>query len=236
MTEALEFPRAEATSLRMNVLGTLRSYILTGKLRPGDRLLENGIAQQMGVSRAPVREAIRYLEQEGLVESAPHRGTYVAQLSADEIEQIYHVRALLEGYAVRRAVAMAAADDHLRLKGLLEAMRLAAAARDFDGLVASDLAFHEEILRLSGSRAIQRIWSTMDAIIRNRTYSILRRSWRADIADYTVASHEPLVAAFFSGDADKAQAALEQHIFETRDLSQTAQAEPAAPAIDRQPQ
>ena len=93
--------------------------------------------------------------------------------------------------------------------------------RGLERLAASDLAFHEEILRLSGSRAIQRLWATMDAIIRSRTYTILRRSWRADIVDYTVESHAPLVAAFRAGDPDQAQAAVERHIFETRDLSQT---------------
>ena len=137
---------------------------------------------------------------------------------------------------MRRAVAAAGADDRARLTGLLEAMRQAAAARDLEQLAASDLAFHEEILRLSGSPAIQRIWSTMDAIIRSRTYAILRRSWRADIVDYTVESHAPLVAAFLCGDAEQAQAALERHIFETRDLSQTTPAAArrrSAPSPDR---
>jgi len=216
--EEVRFPRAQHASLRLNVLSTLRSYILAGRLQPGDRLMENEIARQMGISRAPVREAIRQLEQEGLVESSPHRGTYVTSLPDDEIEQIYQARALLEGYAARRAARRISVEDLQRLRVLLQEMRQAVQEGDLVRLAEKDLAFHEEILRLSGSRTIMRVWASMDAIIRNRTYSIMRRSARSDIIEYTAESHQPLLDALASGDEERAEQAVRQHIFETRDL------------------
>ncbi len=217
MTDLIHFPRAELSSLRLNVLATLRSFILSGRLRPGDRLMENEIARQMGVSRAPVREALRQLEQEGLVESSPHRGTYVADLPDDEIAPIYQARALLEGYAIRSAVKNMGPDDIERFRKLLEEMHEAARERDLDRLAEKDLAFHGELMRLSGNRTVQRVWSSMFAIIRNWTNSVLRRSRRTDIIEWTAESHQPLVEALAAGDADRAERAVREHVLDLGD-------------------
>src|ERR687894_3249082 len=114
-SDELRLPRVQARVLRQEVLDALRSGILANEIHPGSRLLEVDVANQMGVSRAPVREAIRQLEQEGLVEFFPHRGAVVVGLPEDEIDAIYEMRALIEATAMARAVDRITEDD---LKGL----------------------------------------------------------------------------------------------------------------------
>ena len=102
-TDELRLPRVHPRVLRQEVLEALRSAILNNRIKPGSRLLEAEVATRMGVSRAPVREAIRQLEQEGLVEFFPHRGAVVIGLPEDEIDAIYELRAQIEGRAIARA-------------------------------------------------------------------------------------------------------------------------------------
>ncbi len=218
MEHAGRFSLVERSSLRQAILSTLRRYILLGRLRPGDRLMEDEIAQQMGVSRAPVREALRQLEQEGLIESIPHRGTYVVEIADEELEEIYQVRALLEGYAIRKAVTRLQPPDLERLTRLLAEMSAAAAQGDTETLIECDVQFHREIVRLAGSRALMRVWAAMDGLIRTRIASILLRSPRSDIIVYTAESHRPLLEALRTGDPTLAEQAVRQHIFETKDL------------------
>jgi len=214
----MKFSQLARSPLYATILSAIRTSIISGKLRPGDHLGENEIAKQMGVSRAPVREAIRRLEQEGLVESVPFRGVHVADVSEEDLDEIYQVRAMLEGYAIRRVATRLEPQDIALFQHLLETMRDAAMQGDLDLLVATDLSFHEEILRLSGSRLIQRVWAAMDGIIRSYTNTVLRLSRRRDIITYTAESHAPVVKALLSRDPVTAEQAIRIHILETRHL------------------
>src|SRR5262249_5790693 len=118
-TDELRLPRVQPRVLRQEVLEALRSAILNNEIAPGTRLFEAEVATRMGVSRAPVRESIRQLEQEGLVEFFPHRGAVVIGLPNDEIDAIYELRALIEERAIERACATATADDLKRLARLI---------------------------------------------------------------------------------------------------------------------
>jgi DNA-binding GntR family transcriptional regulator len=95
------WPRRPPT-LRTHAAESIRRAILTGELSPGERIREEDLAQRLGVSRAPVREAIRALEQEGLIRSEPHRASYITALDEEEIEHLYRVRAEVEAIAARR--------------------------------------------------------------------------------------------------------------------------------------
>src|ERR687884_101601 len=97
--------RLEPRALSRRIVDQLKRVIIAGELRPGDRVLETDLAEQLGVSRGPVREAFRQLEQEGLLVSYPHRGTFVATVPDEEIDEVYALRAHLEAYAARRVVA-----------------------------------------------------------------------------------------------------------------------------------
>src|SRR5262249_25046817 len=113
-------------ALRNDVYDALRQAVVSGALSPGQRVNEAEIARQMQISRAPIREAIRQLEQEGLLESVTRRGTFVVALSRDDIEEVYTLRADLEARAIRRAIGRLSPDDLATLESLAETMLLAA--------------------------------------------------------------------------------------------------------------
>lgn len=212
--------RQRPPTLVEHALEAIRRAIVYGTLKPGERLREEDLAEQLGISRAPVREAMRALEYEGLVRSEPHRASYVAAPSEEEIEEIYRVRAEVEAIAARpAALAIAAEPQRLRrYEELLERMRAAAAAGDTYELTAADLDFHRHILDESGYTLLPRVWTAMFGIMRGRMSIILAAQPEGDIVRYTAESHAPVVAAFASGDPEQAATAIRQHILETRDL------------------
>ena len=117
-------PPAAVRSLRHWIADTLREAIITGRLEPGDRLRELDLSQQMKVSRGPVREALRQLEQEGLIVSFPHRGTEVVGVSAEEVRHVLiPIRLTLERFAFRHALPILAEDDFVILERLVHEMR-----------------------------------------------------------------------------------------------------------------
>jgi DNA-binding GntR family transcriptional regulator len=218
--DALQLPRVHARVLRQDVLEALRTGILTNRIRPGARLLEVDVATQMGVSRAPVREAIRQLEQEGLVEFFPHRGAVVIGLPEDEIDAIYQLRALIEEQAIARVSQHAAAESVATLDELVARMERALATRDTESLAELDLTFHQAIVELSGFSLLRHIWSSLDGLVRLRSYQTLDRPGRA--AEYFLAdsatSHAQLVEAIRRGDPVAASAAIRAHILEVPSL------------------
>ena len=121
--ERYPLPRLQPRVLRQEVLGALRAAILARRDPPGTRLLEAEVAGRMGISRAPVREAIRQLEQEGLVEFFPHRGAIVIGLPDDEIDAVYELRALIEAKAIARACSRATPADLEQLDRIIDEMR-----------------------------------------------------------------------------------------------------------------
>jgi DNA-binding GntR family transcriptional regulator len=218
-SDELRLPRVQARVLRQDVLEALRSGILANRIKPGSRLLEADVATRMGVSRAPVREAIRQLEQEGLVEFFPHRGAVVIGLPEDEIDAIYHLRALIEERAIERACTRATEDDLKRLEGLIADMQAALKQRDIDELAELDLRFHGAIVELSGFSLLRHIWQSLDGLVRVRSYRALDRPGRA--AKYflsaSIASHSVLVDAIRARDPGHAATAVRTHILEVVD-------------------
>jgi DNA-binding GntR family transcriptional regulator len=207
----------------------IRDAIITGALEPGERIVEEDLAHRLGISRGPVREAIRVLEQEGFVRSEPHRASYVAELGEEEIEQLYAVRAEVEAIAARKVAGLIrqAPQRAAPYGALLERLRAAAARGDLDDLARADLDFHDRLLRDSGYQVLPRVWRAMDGVVRARTAAILARRGRDGAADddrrivaYTAESHAPIAAALAAGDPEAAATAVRQHILETRELLQ----------------
>ena len=207
-------------TLREHAVNAIRQAIISGALPPGTRVLEEDLAAQLGISRGPVREAVRALEHEGLVQTEPHRGCYVTALSEKEIEQLLAIRAEVEAAAAREAATAIAAEPQ-RLapyEALVERMRRAVAAGDLLDLVAADLDFHRLLLGDSGYNLLPRVWATMDGTVRARTTALLMAEPDGELVTYNAESHVPVIAALASGDPDKAAAAVRRHILETRDL------------------
>lgn len=190
-------------------MSALRASILEGDFEAGERLVERKIAHQMGISRGPVRDALLELEKEGLVVSNPHRGATVASFSASDIEEIYELRSLLEGYAARVAVEKATPRDLGQLEDIRDEMKVIAAAGDAAALVEKGLAFHREICRLSGKARLYSIWCSLASQV--RLVLILAGQVFFDL-EYVAKSDAPIVAAFRKKDPDLAERAIKGHM------------------------
>lgn len=182
------------------VLETLREAILDGILPPGARLRQEDLAAAFKTSRIPVREALRVLEYEGLAESEPHRGFAVTALDADQIEEIYELRTVLETHAVRVAVPLLTQPDLDDLQRLYDAMEAAQAA---DEKLATREQFY---LRLYSVTARPRL---VGLIARLRQE--VARSLRWKLVQHSPSHHELFFEAVKSGDADLAAAELAAH-------------------------
>lgn len=130
-------------TLREIALERMRTAIVEFHFKPGQRLVERDVCEQLGVSRSVVREVIRHLEAEGLVHTIPHQGPIVATLDADTAAQIYELRSLLEGAAAEAAASQATAEDIARMNTALESIAEAYARNNFHGVLAATKEFYE---------------------------------------------------------------------------------------------
>jgi DNA-binding GntR family transcriptional regulator len=204
----------ERPVLRDRVKDLLLERIAAGVLPPGSRIVETRVAQELGTSQAPVREALRDLEQLGLVVYEPHRGCSVRALSAAELQEAFPVRAALEALAARLAAPRVGDDVLARLDALVEAM--AEAARTGDALAQShaNAEFHATVVEAAGNATLTRQWSLLEPFA--RTYLTVTRA-HVDLSALA-ARHAPIVAALRARDGAAAAAAMETHLAEASRL------------------
>jgi DNA-binding GntR family transcriptional regulator len=149
------------------VLAALRADILTGVLAPGDQIVQEALAERYGVSRVPLREALKTLESEGQVEYYPHRGYFVAQLSVADLLEVYRLRAILEAEAIRHAVPTLGDDDVAALAELVEEVDDAADRADVIAMTSANRRFHFALFDAAGlprlSRLLRQLWEATDA-------------------------------------------------------------------------
>lgn len=191
------------------VYAMVRGLILDGSLQPGTRVVESEIARQLGVSQAPVREAIKRLAFEGLVSTAPRRGSYVAQISEDEAQDAREVRALLEESAAREAVENFGTDARQTLEKSVDGMREAAREPDLAAFRGHDMAFHRTVIELSGNSYLPRLWAVMESSLLSLRLvgdPGFTGSW-TEMAE----AHQALIEALASGDRGRAAAAFRRH-------------------------
>jgi len=196
----------EATSLRVQVAERLRTAIVTGKLRPGDPLTETALAEQLNVSRAPIREAIQDLENDGLVETVAYRGKRVKPLTVREVSEIREMRQQFEVMAVRRIVEHGTAVEGLWAP--CRAMEEAAAAGDRDALIAADEAFHGTMIRLSDHHLLAQLWAGI--YLRVHQIMSLRNDQDVDLMDIA-GTHPPIVKALECADLEYAVQLVSEH-------------------------
>ncbi|WP_194910960.1 GntR family transcriptional regulator [Catenulispora rubra] len=197
------------TLLSDQVYAMVRGMILDGSLQPGARIVESEIARQLGVSQAPVREAIKRLAFEGLVTAVPRRGSYVAKISEAEAQDAREVRALLEESAARDAVENFDAEARRTLEELVEGMRSAARETDLAAFRSHDMAFHRAVIELGGNSYLPRLWAVMESsLLSLRVVGDpgFTGSW-TEMAE----SHQALVEALASGNKGRAAAAFHRH-------------------------
>lgn len=150
-----------------SVLATLRSDIATGVLAPGEQVVQDDLARRYGVSRVPIREALRILEAEGLLEYHPHRGYFVTELSVADLTEVYRIRELLEAEALSRVVSEIRDDDLDDLEVLLSEVERATAVGDVAAITEANRTFHFAMLQACGMprliRMIRLLWDATDA-------------------------------------------------------------------------
>ncbi len=202
------------TVLREQVKELLLERIMRGEYEPGDRLVETRIAQELGTSQAPVREALRDLELLRLVESEPFRGARVRAISAEEIAEIYPVRAALEEVGAREAARRLDPETDRRLAAEVEAMRRAADAGDLHEQVEHDVQFHRLMIEASGNRTLLEVWTSLR--IEARTVMTLLKTGvdRRRLAEM----HQPILDALRTGDPEVAGRVARAHVEGFRDL------------------
>jgi DNA-binding GntR family transcriptional regulator len=196
----------EQTPLRVQVAERLRSAIVTGRLRPGTALVETALAEQLNVSRAPIREAIQDLENDGLVETVAYRGKRVKPLTVREVAEVCEMRQRFEVMAVRRILDRGT--GVAALWAPCRAMEEAAAAGDREALVAADEAFHRTLIQLSDHQLLAQLWAGL--YLRIHQIMSLRNDQEVDLADI-VGTHPPIVEALESGDEEQAVRLVAEH-------------------------
>ena len=201
-------------SLAGAVQQEIERAILRGELAPGSKLNEATLASGLGVSRGPVREALRMLETAGLVEQTKNRGAFVRDIALAEALEIYDLRAMMEE-AVGRALATSVTPAQLKtLRSQVEAMRRASRSGDVDAYYLLNLDFHNQLVEFAGNRKLAETYRRLI-----NELSLFRRLNLADAAllPPSAADHDGILKAIESGDADRAGRALREHVLASRE-------------------
>lgn len=201
-------------SLRQQVAASLRDAILTGSLKPGERLVEEEISQGMRTSRGPLREALRQLEQEELVMSFPYRGSFVSRISSIEVREVLiPLRTTLEGFGFAHALNNLTEADIADLLGIVEHMEETVRSGDLMGLVEADVAFHGLVMSRSGQPHTTQIWGTIAPRMRAYFYTHLREALPTqDQLAGVAASHRDLFNALLSRNRETVASLLVEHM------------------------
>jgi DNA-binding GntR family transcriptional regulator len=194
----------------------IRQAIIDGRLNPGQRLKEEELARELGISRTPVREALLMLQAEGLVDATPNRGATVHSYSAEDLDDLYKLRAELEGYATRRAAARLADETIAGLRESCERFEgILDGEAEMGELVKENLLFHQTILEGADSiRLTTMVRQVIELPLVYRSYVWYSKEQQRISAHY----HVQITRALEMRDADRAELIMKEHIFEARDL------------------
>ena len=199
----------EYLPLRDVVFKTLRQGILTGELKPGERLMEIHLANKLGVSRTPIREAIRKLELEGLVTMIPRRGAEVAQITEKSMKDVLEVRKVLDDLSVELACERITEEEKELLKNACVDFEEAVKTGDFAKIAKTDVAFHDIIVTATRNiRLSQMVNNLAEQMYRYRFEYIKDSTQHARL----VQEHEEICQGIIAGDKKRASEAIEKHI------------------------
>lgn len=198
-------------TLSERVFEQLKDDILTGSLKPGDRLLYEKIAEKFDVSLTPVKEALLLLEQEGLVKTVPRRGAYVTQLTNRDIVEYTQIRLAIEGLAVELACeAKLGSDAFEALRSLNKEMETAVRDKDVHACMRIDIEFHRNLVALSGNRRLTDIMDQMP--LANFFAHVGTQKIMIERSDSILVEHEKLINALESRNAETTKAILRQNV------------------------
>lgn len=220
MNKVLKPIRLKTTSpIRHEVFNLLREAILSGRIPPGERLVERDLAEQFEASRTPVREALRQLELEHLVKYVPRKGVIVAEVTPTNLVEIFTIRSVLEGLACRLAAEKITRRASSRLESTLGTLEEAYLSEDGNKINVQHLRFHDTIYKLSDSpRLYQMISNLLEYVswFARLGYSFQNRAEKA------MEEHRAIVAAIIGGKPDLAETAARAHVEASRQAYLTA--------------
>jgi DNA-binding GntR family transcriptional regulator len=193
--------------LRDVVTSELRRLILAGELTPGERLVEDRLAERLGVSRNPVREAIRVLEAEGFVEVTPRRGAAVSRLPSEEAEELFDVRMALEGLSARLAARKVTPATTARLRSVLDSARVAVDEGRLDQVADLNTAFHATVAETAGNAYLGLVVGPM----LRRAQWVFQQTAKHR-APHSWTEHLGLLEAIAAGDESEAEARAVAHV------------------------
>ncbi len=209
MASPVQFPQLNRELLSDKAYDVIRSSILDGTFAPGEQIVESQFAKQMNISQAPMRDALRKLSHEGLVEIIPRRGTFVRSVSPEQAAEARVVRQALEAVAAR-TIAGHLDDEHAeRLRGVVADMRSAAERHDFASFRVLDADFHRTVIEASGNSLLSRLWLQIEQMM----FSLQVVSGPRGQDDYATLAdvHEGLIALLETGDPEHAARSFIEH-------------------------
>jgi DNA-binding GntR family transcriptional regulator len=205
----------ERSTLSANIAEILRENIVTGELAPGVRLIEAELARQLGVSRGPLREALRVLETEGLLENHPGRGSFVTQFSARDIREVYSLRSVLEEEAIRRAASNCSERDLDQLQAILDAMFKAAKDGDPSKVTDLDFEFHTLIWEIADHHLLKQTLQGITTQI--RMFLAVQTHLYADLPE-GISDHQHLMESLKDQDGERGAQIMRTHLHVAEDV------------------
>jgi len=195
-------------TLREQIVSSLRDSIIKGDLKPGQKLTEPELAERLGISRTPIREAFRQLESEGFLTVMPRRGAVVSSMSKQEIDDFYELKSLLEGYAARVATEKISSQEIEKLKTINENLEKAAEADDTELFFKKNEEFHNVFLSLCGNEKMREIRDAMvQRFLRFRLQALAVPGRKME----SVKQHRAIIRAFEEGHGRLAEAVVVEH-------------------------
>lgn len=209
MEDEFQIDMDEFLPLRDVVFNTLRKAILTGRLKPGERLMEVHLASKLGVSRTPIREAIRKLELEGLVIMIPRRGAEVAQITEKSLKDVLEVRRALDALSVELACDRITEEEIHTLKEACDDFETAVRGKDASVIAKADVALHDIIVKATGNQRLQQLVNNLaEQMYRYRFVYIKDESQH----DKLIAEHKEIFESIADRDKERASKAAKIHI------------------------
>ena len=204
----------QSSSLASVVQQEIERAILAGEYPPGAKLIESTLAQRMGVSRGPVREAFRMLEEAGLVRTEKNRGVFVRDIPIEEAVEIFDLRAAMDDLVGRKLAESVTPAQLKELKGLVDAMEKAVKAEDTRGYHLLNLKFHDRLVEMAGNSKLTAIYRKLI-----KELSLFRRLNLADgwLMPISAGEHRQIIKAIASGDADAAGRAMFDHVMDSKE-------------------
>ncbi|MGE4284339.1 MAG: GntR family transcriptional regulator [Clostridia bacterium] len=212
------FDPLKSNLLHMEVINAIINAIVSGEYKPGERIIEQNIAEQMQISRAPVREAIRELAAHDIIRFLPRKGAYVAPLEYKSIKESYSLRSCLEGLAAKLATNYLTQADLEQLQNYSKQMEQAVIDNDADSFIEGDLNFHNLICQISKHSKLLKMIEGVR--LQTKLYMVMSK-WNLvahSQLNREKDAHEPILQAFMQKDGDEAERRMREHIVFSGDL------------------